>query len=78
MIITNIKIREFENRLICEALILSNKWEVIDNIVYFCEDAEWYGDHYNISDNIKKKCRRAWYNAANVLGINRKALNIII
>ena len=47
-------------------------------IRYYCNEAEWHSIKYHISTNIKKKCRKVWYHAAEVAGINHNDLNIKI
>ena len=77
MTIDNIKIIKIENRLICEATVLSNNWCRFNDVMYRCDSGEWLSN-FAISDNIKKMCRREWYKAAKKAGISRKELNIII
>ena len=76
MTIHNIKIHKSNwNGLVCKATIMSS-WNC-NNVVYWPDDNRWASD-YNLSDNQKKLCRKAWYKLAKTMGIKRKELNIVI
>ena len=77
MTIENVQIKRIFSTLVCKATAVSSDWKRNNNIVYNCYTGEWKGD-CNISDNVKKMCRREWYKVANDNGISRKELTIII
>ena len=78
MTIHNIEVYKssFNNQLVCKVTIVSKNWRV-NNIIYLCDKARWLSD-YDLTDNQKKLCRKAWYLAAKDAGINRKELNVVI